>query len=596
MSSLQEVVRDKIFSEVLTPQKVKDKWKVLVLDELSTRIISACCKMHEIMAEGVTLVENLSRTREPLPMEAIYLITPTEESMDLMLADFGEPSRRVYKAAHVYFTEACPDELFNKLTKHPAAKVIKTCKEINVAFLPYERNAFFLDSPKTFQLFYNADRTQNRIYNLERCAEQIATLCAALGEYPPIRYRAYHDKNFEFAQLVQQKLDAYKADDDSMGNAPQKERSQLILLDRGFDPVSPLLHELTLQAMAYDLLKIENDVFKYANASGTGETKDKEVILDEADDLWVELRHQHIAVVSIKVTSKLKDFAKEKKISTGDKTTVKDLSQMLKKMPQYQRELNMYATHIYLAEACMRQYQGYVDKLCRVEQDLAMGTDVAGEKVKDPMRAVVPILLDENVKTHDKIRIILLYLLHRGGVTEENLTKLIQHANIPEEDQPKIMNIQNLGVSVFQDPTGRSKRVPQPYSPLNGRRERTSEYQQSRWTPYIKDIMEDAVEDKLDTKSFPYLSGAASRGAGGRMPTVPVSARYNWQKDRRQPRRTGPRLIVFVMGGLTCSEMRCAYEVAESSKTWDVIVGSTHLITPDAFLGSLKELSPQLEA
>lgn len=107
---------------------------------------------------------------------------------------------------------------------------------------------------------------------------------------------------------------------------------------------------------------------------------------------------------------------------------------------------------------------------------------------------------------------------------------------------------------------------------------------------------QDTCEDKLDAKLFPYFGGGPMKGAPRAASSGSMSARYGqWHREKSQQTRCGPRLIFFILGGVSYSEMRAAYEVMSSAaghgKQWDILVGGTHLLVPEGFIGDLEKLS-----
>uniref|UniRef100_A0A7N8X122 Syntaxin binding protein 3 n=1 Tax=Mastacembelus armatus TaxID=205130 RepID=A0A7N8X122_9TELE len=458
---LKGIVWKRIQDTIIADCRKSKVWKILILDPFTTKILSSCCKMSDLMSEKITIVEDLYKNREPvLEMKAIYFISPTAKVCSFI---------PVMIKLHYY----CPDDLFNNMKLY-CAKYIQVCKEINLSFLPQEAQVFTFDNPGAFNSIYKPN-SLDKMKTLETLADQLVTICATLDEYPGVRYKK-DSKNMENAKTLAELVD----------NKLGKTQAQLLIVERGFDPVSPILHELTYQAMAYDLIDIQKDIYQYKAKDGS----EKEALLNEDDMLWVKLRHKHIAEVSEQIPKMLKEISASKKQPDG-KITISNLSQMMKKMPSFRKELTEKTIHLQLAEDCMQQFSNNVEKLCKAEQDLAVGSDVDGMKVKDPMRTLLPVLLHP-YSIHDKIRAVLLYIFSLNGTTDENLSKLIQHVKI-EDEREYILNWKRLGVPIITESSIFSRK------PTRRDRSQEQTYNLSRWTPVIKDVME------VSERKLPYF-------------------------------------------------------------------------------------------
>ncbi|KAF6148131.1 hypothetical protein GIB67_011906 [Kingdonia uniflora] len=148
--NFRQISRDRLLHEMLRSAKTGDSkstWKVLIMDKVTVKVMSYSCKMADITEEGVSLVEDLYRRRQPLPtMDAIYFIQPTRENIVMFLSDM---SGRVplYKKAYVFFSSPSPKELVSLIRRDTSVcPRIAALRELNLEY-------FAIDSQVTFFSF-----------------------------------------------------------------------------------------------------------------------------------------------------------------------------------------------------------------------------------------------------------------------------------------------------------------------------------------------------------------------------------------------------------------------------------------------------------
>jgi hypothetical protein len=206
----------------------------------------------------------------------------------------------------------------------------------------------------------------------------------------------------------------------------------------------------------------------------------------------------------------------------------------------------------------------------------------------------------DTCSVRDKVRIIALYILYRDGVPDEDRKRLYQHARLGMPEVDAVNNLVRLGQEVAKESSKKRK-------PVFKQTMADDAYDISRYQPAVKLMLEvgdqnklqalclmlffppsqDHFAGRLDKNAFPFIGtpSASSSGAGSlraetarnspaMAPATSLrSARPRWTGAARsraaEPRQ---RVIVFVAGGMTYSEIRTAYQVSNAHNK-DVYIG-----------------------
>lgn len=630
----RQAIRHRLLVEMLRGVKLQSKadWQVLIVDDYTTKVMSSTCRMAELTDEGVSLVEDLKKKRQPQPLlDAVYFIQPTQQSAKFLAGDMGG-AKALYRRAHIFFSSPVPSDVLQLIKDNTLLRErLAGLKEMNLEISTVDMQGFTTDQPDALvQLF--GESTTNRTY--ERCidlmATRIATVFASLKEFPSIRYRAAKSSSTasgtperaraliptKLAAAVWDRVQKYKAK--LADSIPQRDSCDLLIIDRSSDPVTPFIHDWSYGGLAFDVLEDTLDGNRYTLQMTTesGKVESRVAILDEHDSMWMELRDLFIGEALQKVTSISDSLIKRR---TQKDQSTKQMRENIANLGKYTELKDKVDLHVMVAGKVMETIKKEnLMEIGKLEQGFVFGDSTA--TFKELMRQFQEHKDEMTAET--KQRLLGVYAATHPEKFDTS-KRLIwkKSAEITDEEMLSVTNLDHLGVSAVKESQGKmgltfGKRSASGVQRLE-RRTEEGIHELMRFYPVIQDLLEDMHKNVLDKDLYPYVqppreqSKAPAGGTGGSSWAEPKSERSG--RSVRTPLKPsgsgsgskhggeggpamgittkgGRRMFVFMIGGMTRSELRAAHIMSQELRR-EVVIGSTWLEVPKHWLEAVGELN-----
>uniref|UniRef100_A0A1B0C3P6 Vacuolar protein sorting-associated protein 45 n=1 Tax=Glossina palpalis gambiensis TaxID=67801 RepID=A0A1B0C3P6_9MUSC len=525
--------------------------KNMLLDRETTSIISMAFSQSDMLQREVYLFERLDsgRSNERMKyLKCIVFIRPTKQNIQLLANELRSPK---YGSYYIYFSNIIPRTDIKFLAECDESESVREVKEFYADYLSVNPNLFSLNIPKSMQ------RLNWLPEALTRSVQGIIGVLLTLRLNPVIRYRA----GSSVAQNLAKQIFEQITKDSTLFEFRQQENGAapplLLLLDRRDDPVTPLLHQWTYQAMVHELLTIRNNRLDLSNIQGIPNDFKELVLSGEQDEFYSKNMYANFGEIGSTIKSLMEEFQRKAK-DHKKVESIADMKNFIESYPQFKKMSGTVQKHLcIMGELSNLTSKRNLFEVSELEQEIACKAEHSAQ-----LQRIKKIIADERIAINDAVKLVVLYALRYERHANCDTSGLLQIIKM-RSDQAHIIPslIEYAGTHVRQGEVFSLVRITDAVkltrNLIKGLKGVENVFTQH--TPLLKETLEDIFKGRELDPLYPAINSEL----------VPF---------RRPPQE----VVVFIIGGTTYEEALAVHQL--NNNGYRVILGGTTIHNSQSFI------------
>jgi len=537
--------------------------KVLIMDAETTGIVSMAYTQTQILQHEVFLIDSIERGRpdKMAHLKAVYFIRPTAANIALLQEEFRDPR---YGEYHLFFSYIVRDGMVQQLAEADEHEVVQKVQEYFADYLAINPELFSLNVPAIFSGAASGSLGWDQpVFN--RIQEGLCSLLLALKRRPTIRYQRSSETALRLAEQV---LGTMETESDLFGSRRSDTAPLLLIIDRRDDPVTPLLNQWTYQAMVHELIGISNNRVDLRGRPSVPKELEQIVLSAEQDAFFADNFLLNYGDLACNVKGLLDAFQAKTK-SSKDISSIADMQAFCESYPQFRKLSGDVSKHVTLLGEINRLVEvGCLMEVSQVEQELACTEDHSSAASE-----VDNLLSKPSISEANKLRVVLLYALRYERHTSSRVAAFKERLG-PEAAQMVDKVLSHCGAAHRSGDLFSNKSLAAVLKKSMQRGLKGVENVYTQHSPLLAQTLEGLVKGSLPETNFPWVGDPGPSGSGSK-------------------RKPPTEIFVFMVGGATYEEARCAAEMNAANPGVRIVLGGTTVHNSASFLEELAKMPMQ---